>query len=434
MEKNKHLDLDARVSIEVGLDKGESFKTIGKKLGKDCTTISREVRGHMQHKKTGGYGKSFNDCAAAHRRECTERHACERCPAVFGRRPCWSCGRCTEFCPAYERYPCPKLEKPPYVCNGCDGRRDCCLEKSLYSASHAQKEYESLLRESRSGFAISGEELARLDSVVSPKLAMGQSIHHIAVTAKDETMRSERSIYAYVNGGLLSAINLDMPRTVRMRPRKGGGKTLKVDRSCREGRTFADYEAFMAEHPGTPTVQMDSVEGVKGGAVLLTLHFANPLLQAAFKRAANDSRSVTEIFDRLYTELGPELFTRLFQVILTDNGSEFTNPAAIEFDGRGNRRARVFYCDPNSPFQKGKCENNHEMIRRCIPKGTDIGRYSQEQISLMMSHINSYTRPLLGDRTPYDAFAFQYGAGALDVLGIKRVPAEEVNLTPAVFR
>ncbi len=112
-------------------------------------------------------------------------------------------------------------KKPPYVCNACKERSKCVLEKAFYRAVAAQNEYDSVKSESRSGFALSQAELARLYRIVSPLLRNGQSLHHIAIHHKDETMASERSLYTYVNNGLLSARNMDMPRTVRIRPRKG---------------------------------------------------------------------------------------------------------------------------------------------------------------------------------------------------------------------
>lgn len=219
-----------------------------------------------------------------------------------------------------------------------------------------------------------------------------------------------------------------------MRPRKGKKKTIKVDKSCRIHRTFEDYQKFMRENPLYPVRQLDSVEGVRGGAVLLTIHFVQQELQLAFLRQANDSQSVIDIFEKLYFELRPDIFVDLFPVLLADNGSEFSNPGAIEFDKQGNRRTRMFYCNPSAPYQKGNCENNHEMIRRCIPKGTDLGQYTQEQINLMMSHINSYARPNLGNKSPYEVFTFQYGENILPALGLKRIPADEIILTPKLFK
>lgn len=433
MSNNKHMNLEARVTIQQELDKGSSFKAIGAILEKDCTTISKEVRKHIFHEKTGTMGKGFNDCIHSVSHSCKNRNICDRCTSRSN-RPCWSCGKCIHTCISYVKYTCPRLGKPPYVCNACPDRGRCVLEKSLYRASRAQKEYEQTKSESRSGFDISEEELRQLDAVVSPLLKQGQSLHHIALHHPDETMKSERTLYTYVNNGLLGARNLDMPRTVRMSPRKGKTKTIKVDKSCRIGRTYDAFLLFMEENPGLPVRELDSVEGTRGGAVLLTIQFVEAGLQLAFLRSTNNSQSVIDIFERLYLELRPDIFMEIFPVLLADNGSEFSNPSAIEFDKQGNRRTRMFYCNANAPYQKPHCENNHEMIRRCIPKGVDIGQYTQEQISLMMSHINSYARQNLGNKSPYDIFAFQYGEDVLRAFGLHRIPADEINLTPKLFK
>ncbi len=433
MKKNKHMDVDARIIIQQELDKGSSFKSIGILLGKDCTTISKEVRKHITHVKTGNFGKGFNDCIHSARHDCTMKYVCKRCTGGKG-RSCWSCGKCINTCISYEKYSCPKLDKPPYVCNACPDKGRCVLEKSYYRAATAQKEYDRIKSESRSGFDISEEELRKLNAVVSPLLRNGQSLHHIALTHPDETMKSERTLYTYINNGLFDARNIDMPRTVRMSPRKGQKKPLKVDKSCRIGRTYEDYLQFMKESPALPVRELDSVEGMRSGAVLLTIQFVESGLQLAFLRSSNNSQSVIDIFEKLYLELHPDVFLDIFPVLLADNGSEFSNPSAIEFDRQGNRRTRMFYCDANAPYQKPHCENNHEMIRRCIPKGIDIGQYSQSQISLMMSHINSYARPNLGNKSPYDIFAFQYGKDILDAFGLQRIPADEINLTPRLMK
>ena len=188
-----------------------------------------------------------------------------------------------------------------------------------------------------------------MDDVVSPLLRKGQSLHHIAIHHADELMKSERTLYAYVNNGLFSARNIDMPRTVRMRPRKNVSKSLKVDKACRLGRDFSCFQAYIEEHPDFSVRQIDSVEGIKGGAVLLTIHFVEQGLQLAFLRPHNDSQSVIDIFNRLYLELGPDIFIELFPVLLADNGSEFSNPSAIEFDTQGNPRTKMFYCNASAP-------------------------------------------------------------------------------------
>lgn len=432
MEKQKHLDINARSTIQAELDKGTSFKGIALILGKDNTTISKEVKKHRIFEKTGAFGKAFNDCKHSFEHSCDARMVCSSCP--HKKRPCWSCGKCTEVCSLYEPYACRLLSKPPYVCNACEQKRKCPLEKAYYRAGGAQQEYITLRTESRSGFAISEGDLAHINSIVSPLLRKGQSIHHICINHADELMVSERSLYTYANNNLFDARNIDMPRTVRMRPRTKKSTALKVDKKCRIGRTYDDFIAFLEQNPDMPFRECDSVEGIKGGKVLLTIHFVQQGLQLAYLRDSNDSQSVIDIFTRLYLELMPETFMELFPILLCDNGSEFSNPSALEFDGQGNRRTRVFYCNPNASYQKGSCENNHEMIRRIIPKGVDFGRYTQKDITLMMCHINSYARKNLGNKSPYDVFAFQYGEKTLEKLGLRKIPSDEIILSPMLLK
>jgi IS30 family transposase len=136
----------------------------------------------------------------------------------------------------------------------------------------------------------------------------------------------------------------------------------------------------------------------------------------------------------LSSKLGPVLFRELFPVILTDNGSEFSNPHAIEFDNDDNRRTYVFYCDPSCPYQKGPVENNHELIRRVIPKGHSFDNFEQEDITLMMNHINSYGRRKLNDRSPYLMFSFLHGIDALEKLGVELIPANDIILKPTLLK
>lgn len=432
MAKYKQLTSDDRLSIENGLRNKDSFKKIGETLGKDCTTISKEIRSHLIFKKSGAYGRPFNDCL--NRKSCQLSGACSICPPEKSRfHYCSTCGRCTTSCVLYQKETCTRLLKAPYVCNGCSQQRFCTLEKRFYEASQAQAEHVNVLSESRQGFALSDEERKRLDDIVSPLLFKGQSLHHICLNHRAELMVSERTLYAYMDANLFSARNIDMPRRVRMHPRRKRPDTIKVDPKCREGRTMKDFNEFLKLHPDTPIVQLDSVIGTSASAVLLTITFVSAGLQLAIRREHNDSQSVTNIFNRFYFELGPDVFTELFPVLLADNGSEFSDPASLEFDANGNRRCYLFYCNASSPYQKGSCEVHHEMIRRIIPKGIDIALYTQEQIPLMMSHINSYKRKTLGNKSPYEMFAFQYNEGILKQFGLRKIPSDEIILSPKLF-
>ena len=428
MSKNKHLTLDERYEIEHGLDKRLSFKAIGNKIGKDCTTVSKDVRSHVVFKRKGAPYRPFNDCVS--RTHCQHTgDICAECTRIQ-KKKCAFCGNCTSKCADYQKEVCPLLLKPPYVCNGCGKLNSCTLEKRLYNAILAQKEYVEVRSESRSGVNLTEEELAQLDGVISPLLKNGQSIHHIMVNNPDAVMCCEKTVYTYADLGLFTARNIDMPRKVRFRPRKSKSTGLKVDKSCRIGRTYDDFKQYQEEHPELPVVELDSVEGIKGGAVLLTIHFTFPRFQLAFKREANDSRSVTDIFNGLYEKLGKDLYEKLFPILLADNGTEFSDPKSLELGPDGDQRSHVFYCNPSAPNQKGGCEVNHEFIRRIIPKGVDIGRYSPEQIRLMMNHINSYCRPEIGNKAPYEMMTFCYGEEVLRLFGFEAIAPNDIILRP----
>lgn len=340
---------------------------------------------------------------------------------------------CNTFCKDFQKEVCTKLLKPPYVCNGCGNRNLCSLEKRFYYAADAQKEYQLVLSESRSGISLSEAEVAHLEAIVSPLIRKKQSPHHICVTNKDSIMVSERTIYRLIDSRILSAMNMDLPRKVRFSARKNKVH-FKVDKTCRIGRTFDCFNTYLSAHPDFPIVQLDSVEGKKGGKVLLTIHFVKAEFMLAFLREHNDSQSVIDIFERLYLELRPDRFMTLFKVCLADNGSEFSNPRAIEYDRQDNLRTHIFYCDPSAPYQKGSAERNHEFIRMFIPKGTDLARYTQDDINLMMNHINSYARESLGNKSPYEAFSFLYGQEILDLLECHLIPPKEVTLSSSIFR
>ena len=333
MNKNKHLTIELRKQIESSLDNRDSFKSIGRSIGKDCTTVSKEVRNHRFFCKTGCFRHVFNDCA--NRLACTAGKLCSGC-RKHCRNNCRFCSECSKHCSNYLREACELLKKPPYVCNGCTQRTTCSLEKAFYRAFDAQKEYKDVLSESRSGFDITEEELKTLNDLVSPLILNGQSIHHVCINNPGLLPYCEKTIYNYVDANLINARNLDLPRKVRRRVRKKKSVEMKVDKACRIDRTYEDYLRFMEEHPDSPVVEIDSVEGIKGSAVLLTIHFVKPKLQLAFKRTCNNSQSVTDIFNWLYETLGADIYCRLFPVILADNGTEFSNPKTIELDAEGS--------------------------------------------------------------------------------------------------
>lgn len=224
MPTYKHFILSERIIIEHMLKDSFSFKSIARELNRDCTSISKEIRNHIIFKKTGTYGKSFNNCV--HRFDCKYSYICDS-PSCKNKY-CRFCSRCSDVCPNYKEYLCILSSKPPYVCNGCDNLRKCTPKKSFYSAAIAQKEYETRLSESRSGVITTKDEILHLDRIISPLIQRGQSIHHICSNNRDIIMHSEKSIYNYIYFNLFSARNIDLPRKVVYRPRKKAVTILKL--------------------------------------------------------------------------------------------------------------------------------------------------------------------------------------------------------------
>jgi IS30 family transposase len=431
METFKHFSLEERVTIQNELNSQKSFKAIAEQLGKAPSSISREVKRHIEQKESGSYGRQFNDCV--NRSSCSLENVCE---GTFpcSRKFCRNCKKCKTFCSAYCKEICDKLTKAPYVCNGCEKRLKCTLEKSLYKAVAANEAADMLLSESRSGISLDEDEIQRIDGIVSPLVRQGQSIHHICCVNKDSIMSSERTIYNYVNDRVLSVKNIDLPRKVRYRPRKKTKTRFKVDKSCLIGRSYKDFLVFMENTENSAIVQMDTVEGRKGGKVFLTLSFVSSSFMLGYLRDANTSKSVTDIFQMLWEILGRKYFTELFPAILTDNGSEFSNPTAIEFDEAGNRRTHLFYCNPGSPFEKGAIENNHEFIRRILPKGTSFDNLTQADVQRMLNHVNSYRRKKLNNKSPHETLAFLHGEEVLKRLGAEHIAPQDIILKQELLR
>lgn len=433
---SKFFTYENRLNLQKGLKDSLSIKLIAAQLDKNPTTVAREIKKYSSEVATGYPGYPFNECK--NRYNCRNKNICGKECSRKSTNYCKLCPQCNDRCSEFVREICTARFRPPYVCNGCDTIGKCTLMKTIYDAEHAHIKAHNVISESRSGLCVSEEEIARLNSIISPLVNQGQSVHQIYIEHQDELMCSEKTIYNYIDACLFDVRNIDLPRKVKFRERYKKPE-FKVDKSCRIGRNYQEYQKFKEKNPDLAEVQMDSVIGVKGGKCLLTIHFVESSLMLAFLRDANTSQSVIDIFNGLDKVLGDDLFNDLFPYILTDNGSEFSNPRAIEYRehfkmGGTKHRTNIFYCDAGCPYQKGACEVNHELIRRVIPKETSMDDLTQEDIFRMMNHINSYKRKKLNNRSPYETFSFLHGEDVLEKLGCRPVAAKDIMLKPALLK
>jgi len=429
----KHLTLSDRCFIEQALLQNLSFRQMATTLHKDPSTISKEIRLHRSTPRKNSSQK--NDCI--HSPKCAIHHICGN---VICMKSCWFCNdhNCHDYCLDYQPFYCKRIEKAPFVCNGCPDILSCKHPHFYYRAREADTQYRKTLVSSRTGINCSPQELEDLDNLVSPLILKGQPLGHIFATHADEIPCSRRTLYNYVDQSLLAARNLDLPRRVRFkrRYRKSRKEGYKDNnQSYRNHRTYKDFERFIEAHPDAEVIEMDTVKGTKnGGKVFLTMLFRNSSFMLIFLLPQGKQKYVQQVFDTLTELLGPRLFQKTFPVILTDNGPEFKNPSALEFTHAGRRRTYIFYCDPYVSNQKGRLEKNHEFIRYVLPKGKSFSYLTDEDVRKLTNHINSVARDNLNGAAPFDLASILINKKVLASLGLEKVSPDEVLLKPALFK
>ena len=423
----KHLTIEDRIYIQNELDKGTSFKDIARFLCKDPTTISKEVKARRAsdwfHKGTFLNAKNF----------CTKRFRCKKTNAcnkiLLCGVKCASCPTCNQTCPDFQKECCSKLDRAPYVCNGCSKKINHCTiaHKYTYNARFADRKYRECLKDSRSGIAMTRQELHKKDKIITPLIDQGQSPYQI-VANHPELNLSVRSVYNYLDMGLLTARNVDLKRKVKFKPRKVH-KSQISDRRVFNGRTYADFQQLHLES----FVEMDTVHSAVGSSkTLLTFFFTREKLFLAFLMNRNTEGSVRLVLDRLEKRFGT--FDFLFEYILTDRGAEFGDPDSLETGVTGIQRTNIYYCDPMRSGQKGGIEQAHTMLRMILPKRTTFEFLTQWDVNLITSHINSTPRESLNGRTPYDVALEAFGEDVLKAFQLRRIDPDKVILTPKLIR
>ena len=390
-KKYKHLSFEDRCTIEEFLNNNYNFTQIGNRIGKDRTTVSDEVKKHRFLRST----------------------------AHCNNQPC-----CFE-------------NKPPYVCNGCPKFNSC--HKIRYSYSHdvAFNEYIQILSKSRSHLKITKEEVASINDIIAPLMIhKHHSVNQVYIEHPEVLPFSKSTFYKYIDIGIINIRNIDLARKVRFMINKEYNNVEtreKTNPKIKVGRFYSDFKEYMDYRPNASIVEMDTVigtKGGKGGKCMLTLLFRRYNLMLIYLLPYKQSKYVTEVFNHLKKVLGIYEFKRLFEVILTDNGTEFSDPDSIEIDfNSGEKVINLFYCDPSCSWQKGSIEKNHEYIRYVLPKGTSFAGLNQEDCFKLASHINSTPRLSLNNNSPYDAALLFIGKDNMDIFNIKKIDNDDIDLT-----
>ena len=431
----KHLNLSDRINIEKGLNNNDSFATIAKVVQKDPTTISKEVRKHSKVKEYKGYANTPCEANKDKHSPCMLKHVCGdlECDRI-----CRQCPkqRCSDICEAYRPQQCPKLSKAPYVCNGCGKRVNCMMEKKIYSSKYADDCYRETLSSSREGINQTPESIQKMNDILTPLIQKGQSIAHIYATHAEDLGCSKRTTYTYIDAGVFDVRNIDLRRKVKYKKRKKATNTSAKNRAYRVGHNYEDFQKRIEKDPDVSIVEMDCVEGkAEGHKVLLTFTFRRTNLMLIFLLDSQTQEEVLRVFSFLEAELGTDLFKHLFEVILTDGGSEFSDRTGMETSSDGKtQRTTVYYCDPYSFWQKGCCEKNHEYIRYVRKKGSTFDDLDQKKITLLANHINNTKRDSLNGHSPFELSQLLLDKHLLSAMKYKFIAPDDVTLTPELIK
>lgn len=422
MADNKHLTLSQRIEIQTQLTNGISRAEIARFLDKDKSSICKEVKLHsttVPFSRSGVSKKGTYDCQKT--TECGYNAFCKN--------------KCNDRVP----FPCKRRDRKVGVCNGCDELGSCKLDKKIYNAETAHDNYTEILHDSREGVNLTTSQAFDIGNIIKPLLNNGQSIHAILVN-HPEIDRCEKTIYNYIEDGVFSIngiANIDLRmKSSRKISRKKIKSKPRENRKYLENRTYDKFQEYIHNHPWDEKglVEMDTVyNDVSKGPFIQTFQFVEYGLMIAFIHKEKTAFAMLEGVKKLNELLGDQLFAEFVKVLLTDRGSEFTSAEDIEKLG-----CRIFYCDPMCSWQKPHVENNHKLLRYICPKEADLeklGLVDQKDLDLTFSHINSYIREELHDKSPIEVFQFYHPESKfLELLNIKKIDSDNITLNPNLLK
>ncbi len=417
-----HLSSEERRIIETGIRHGSTKTAIARTIGKDNSTIGKEIKLHRKLKYK---------CLLP--RECANYKHCK-----YGRE-------CFPECEDFDQFTCKRRDRSPGACNGCSNYSRCRFDKYIYDPADAHHEYRTTLVDSRSGYNLTTMEAKALGEKIQPLLKQGLSPYSI-LQAHPEIRLSEKTLYTYIENkvfeGLVDIGPMDLRRQVnrKMSKKKANCYKKREDHRYLMGRTYKDYQAYIAEHPDVSVTQMDTVynDGTNG-PYIQTYKFVDVGFLFGLLHDEKTAQEMKNGVDQLEMILGSCAFRKYSHVLLTDRGSEFTAADGMETSADGIRRTRVFYCDPMQSGQKGTLENNHIELRYVLPKEHDLkllGLVDQDALNTVLSHVNSFPIEKFGGKSPFDVVEFMYPDlyEKLVAFGLRKIPVDKINLTPSLLK
>ena len=214
-----------------------------------------------------------------------------------------------------------------------------------------------------------------------------------------------RSLYYAVASGLLGITRKSLPYR-REGKRRAADSGKRMAYTNRAGKSIAERPPEAEGRAEYGHWEMDTVVGCAGGSpfCLLVLTERMTRRQIIIRLPDRTQKSVVRALDRL--ERGPGNIFETMRSLTCDNGCEFLDSDSIERSalGRGTpARTSLYFAHPYSAFERGSNENANRIIRRFIPKGSDIGDFSLAKIQAIEDWMNRLPRESLGGKTASEA-------------------------------
>ena len=211
-----------------------------------------------------------------------------------------------------------------------------------------------------------------------------------------------KTLYNYISAGIFSGISHKNLWEKRKKKKRGYKGVVRIASKNRLGRSIEDRPKEVNDRLEYGHWEGDSVKGPRNAKPgLLTLTERKTREELIIKVNEATQEAVKAAFDELERNHGSR-FKIKFKSITFDNGSEFLNWESLEASvlEAGERRTSVYFAHAYSSWERGSNENHNRMIRRFIPKGYDIGGFSDDEIKTIEDWMNNYPRRILGYNTP----------------------------------
>ena len=415
------------LTIEILLNKGSPPAEIARQLNRDPSGIRKEI------KKYGIFilSKTKRKCTRClNYSNCSMKYMCD---VLKSHSLCVSCRRCSvapDVCPDFTlELHCIALKKKK-ICNGCENLYKCQVTYR-YIAKYAVLQHHSAMNSSHR--VLKFESLPDdflnyishlIKNVISPDIIVN------TLPFRFQPYRiSAPTLYDYIDKRLIPGIsNIDLRFKVSRTVNGHGTRRNSTPHSHQlNGHSIEDLPEEEKSYP-LGYVEIDTVVGISGHAVLFTMLFPKYSLMYTRKLNNKTQEEVKAALDKLELSLGKDFYL-LFRTVVPDNGSEFINPDILEHSvvNEGALRFHVYYTHSYSSYEKPHVENMHILLRWLVQKGADIGKLTESDIEQIILRLNNYPRPDKHYKTPIQLLEEDLGTSIIRKLGLRKIPLENLN-------